>query len=550
VLLVAWPIGALVAADADQPWQTVQPADGQGPTARHESGLAAVSDRLWLFGGRGLRPVEAWSPGSNRWRDVTPMPVRLHHFQPAVVGQSIFAIGAFVGNYPNETPVAQIYRFDIASESWSVVGEVPADRRRGGAGTAVQGEWIYLIGGNTLGHNGGAVPWLDRYRPADGTWERLADAPHARDHFSAAFAGGRLVAAAGRTTDLPNPFDGTVAPTDVYDPIDGSWQVRAAIPTVRAGTLAVGVCDEVIVAGGEDTGRAANDQVEAYDVVDDSWRTLQPLSVGRHSGGGAMLGEHFHLVAGSDRQGGGGEVSTHEFLALPLDSDCDGLSDDAELGVHGSDPQRTDTDADGLDDAREVELGTDPANADTDGDRSGDPEELSIGTDPLVADSDGDTLGDGDEGERGTDPLRADSDDDELDDGREVALGTDPLSVDSDQDGLDDARELMLGTDPLDADSDGDRVGDGAEVAAGTDPLVDETAPVPPPPTEPAPREPPPSEPGPVTPEPQQPPAEQPAAPVESSGGGGAPGAIWLMLLAGWRRLRRVVVHHCPQSPG
>jgi len=489
LLLSGLPAHASAAADADDAWQTVVPTQGHGPSARHESGLAAVDGRLWLLGGRGQRPVEAWSAGSNRWRVAAPMPARLHHFQPAVVGQAIYAFGAFVGDYPDETPVKEIHRFDTATESWSVAGDVPADRRRGGAATAVLGDWIYLVGGNTLGHNGGAVPWLDRYRPSDGAWEVLADAPHARDHFSAGFAGGLLVAAGGRATDLPNPFDNMIAATDVYDPATDSWAIRADIPTRRAGTLAVATCDELIVAGGEDTGRAAQARVEAYDVVQDSWRVLQPLDVGRHSGGGALLRQHFHVVAGSSVQGGGGEVSTHEFLSVTIDSDCDGLSDEAERNLHGSDPLRPDTDDDGLPDALEVELGTDPSNPDSDEDGLSDGRERELGTDPLDGDSDSDTLGDG----------------------AEVAAGTDPL------------------------------------VAQATPPVPE---PVDPEPETPGPGQPEP-EPEPEQPERPDPVQPDPVQPGTSrSGGGGASVPLFALLIGSWWQRRRRHVHHCPQSAG
>jgi hypothetical protein len=66
------------------------------------------------------------------------------------------------------------------------------------------------------------------------------------------------------------------------------------------------------------------------------------------------------------------------------DSDGDGLADDAELSVHGTDPEVGDTDDDGLPDGVEVELGTDPLKADTDGDGFNDISEYLAGTDPLL----------------------------------------------------------------------------------------------------------------------------------------------------------------------
>lgn len=65
----------------------------------------------------------------------------------------------------------------------------------------------------------------------------------------------------------------------------------------------------------------------------------------------------------------------------------------------------TDTDADGLSDRRETELGTDPARADTDGDAVSDGDEvLKYGTNPLNPDTDGDGYQDGMEIKSGYNP--------------------------------------------------------------------------------------------------------------------------------------------------
>jgi hypothetical protein len=68
-----------------------------------------------------------------------------------------------------------------------------------------------------------------------------------------------------------------------------------------------------------------------------------------------------------------------------------------------------DSDADGLTDDEEADLGTDPDNADSDGDTINDAAELDAGLDPLSVDSDGDTYQDNWEQLEGTDPLDANS---------------------------------------------------------------------------------------------------------------------------------------------
>jgi hypothetical protein len=180
-----------------------------------------------------------------------------------------------------------------------------------------------------------------------------------------------------------------------------------------------------------------------------------------------------------------------------LDGDGDGLSGFEEIALHGTDPDRADSDGDGLDDGAEVALGTDPLradtdgdglrdatevyvtftsprNADTDGDGLRDRKELVAGTDPRLADTDGDGTDDGLERAAGADPLTADpdSDGDGLVDPVEVAFGTDGLEFDSDYDGLADGEEFTWHTDPRNRDTDGDSLGDGAELwVLGTDPL-------------------------------------------------------------------------------
>lgn len=66
----------------------------------------------------------------------------------------------------------------------------------------------------------------------------------------------------------------------------------------------------------------------------------------------------------------------------PLDSDGDGLSDEAE-GELGTDPYKVDTDKDGLFDREEIKVyQTDPLNPDSDGDGSLDGEEVRKGDNP------------------------------------------------------------------------------------------------------------------------------------------------------------------------
>jgi outer membrane protein OmpA-like peptidoglycan-associated protein len=172
----------------------------------------------------------------------------------------------------------------------------------------------------------------------------------------------------------------------------------------------------------------------------------------------------------------GDEVNKYHTNPLKIDSDNDNLSDKDEIMVYKTDPNKADTDGDGLSDGDEVlKDNTDPLKVDTDGDGLTDGDEvLKYHTDPLKIDTDGDGLSDGDEVLKyKTDPLKVDTDGDGLSDGDEVLkYKTDPLKKDTDGDNLSDLDEITIyKTDPLVVDTDKDGFADGIEIMKNTNPL-------------------------------------------------------------------------------
>ncbi len=284
---------------------------------RHEAAYVAVEDKLYLLGGRGPRALDIYDPASDSWSTGETPPVQFHHFQAVALGGELWVAGAFVGNYPNETPLSTIYIYNPDDDAWRIGPTIP--RPRGAAGVAVHNGILYLAGGLTDGHNGGHVLWLDSYNPSTDTWTELADLPRERDHFQMQIIQGKIWLASGRQTAQASPegvFGNTVGPVDYFDITAGTWASLPStenIPTERGGAAAAVIGNELIIAGGESSAQsAAHSEVEALDTIALTWRDLPDMNQGRHGTGLAAYNGRFYIASGSGNRGGGPELDQQE----------------------------------------------------------------------------------------------------------------------------------------------------------------------------------------------------------------------------------------------
>ncbi|MEX0646717.1 MAG: kelch repeat-containing protein [Balneolaceae bacterium] len=306
---------------AQDQWQQVETANQS--QERHENAFVKSGDKFYLVGGRGLKSIDIYDPETSTWTEGAPTPIEIHHFQAVSYQGLIYVIGGLTGGWPSETPPSHIYIYNPLKDKWMVGPEIPPHRQRGAAGVTVYNDKIYVVCGIVNGHSSGWVPWMDEFDPATNSWKELPDAPRARDHFQAAVADDKLVAAGGRRSGYQGQgFEATVAETDIYDFRTGTWSTLPSpdgdIPTERAGTAAIAAGGEVIIIGGESGSQnAGHNEAEALNPSTGVWRSLPSLQQGRH-GTQAILSEgRLFIEAGSGNRGGGPELSSPEMLELP-----------------------------------------------------------------------------------------------------------------------------------------------------------------------------------------------------------------------------------------
>ncbi|WP_167960947.1 malectin domain-containing carbohydrate-binding protein, partial [Saonia flava] len=312
--------------------------ENQNYTARHECSFVQVGDKFYLMGGReSARTIDIYDYTNDSWTSlVDSAPFEFNHFQATEYQGLIWIIGSFKDNTFPEPPADYIWAFDPVNEEWIQGPEIPENRKRGSAGLVVYDDKFYIVGGNTLGHAGGYVPWFDEYDPATGVWTALdnLDAPRARDHFHAVVIDDNLYAVGGRQSGGDGGgFKPVLPEVDVYNFTSGSWStLEADLPTPRAAPAVANFNGNLLVMGGEVRneivyGENIDDALritESYNPSTGLWTRLEDMNFERHGFQAIVSGSGVYVTAGSPSRGGGNQKNMEYF------------GSDAPVGVPGT----------------------------------------------------------------------------------------------------------------------------------------------------------------------------------------------------------------------
>ncbi|MCF2946994.1 hypothetical protein L0668_02670 [Paraglaciecola aquimarina] len=302
-------------------WQTL---DAQGhSTARHESGLVAHKDKVFVIGGRGVKSIDVYDPASNAWQNKSKTPFEMHHITPVSIDGKILIVTGLTGRYPKEQPITHVWEYDPKQDQWQQGFEIPETRRRGGAGVTIYQGKVYIVNGIKLGHTSGTTNMFDVYDPKLKTWQVLTDAPHIRDHSNAVVLDGKLIAFGGRNSSYHEPskfgafFTQVNDKVDVYDFAKDTWHtLKVRLPIATAGGGAVAYNNRLYYTGGEHAPKAANNRTVSFDFASNTWIEEAKLNRGRHGTNAGLIGNKMYIAMGSGNKGGGPELNSIEVLVL------------------------------------------------------------------------------------------------------------------------------------------------------------------------------------------------------------------------------------------
>lgn len=271
-------------------WQLMAPL----PAARNALAAVAVAGKIHALGGDygDSIPVAdhtVYNPATNSWIAAVALPVALR-LTTAVEYNGLLHI--FGGSAAGNVPSSAHYSYDPAASSWAARAAVPV--AVSGAGAAVLGDKIVLVGGQ-IGTSGAAsTTAVYLYDPATDSWTAGPALPAARGNAAVCTHDGAVYCVAGQNGST------YTASTFYLEEIGGLWQAGPDAPTARNWPRAASQDGLLHVIGGATSAAVVNGADEALNVTSGEWETLSYLNVRRNAMGIAVVDEQIYVIGGND----------------------------------------------------------------------------------------------------------------------------------------------------------------------------------------------------------------------------------------------------------
>lgn len=270
---------------------------------RQEHSVVALGGIVYVIGGyvanTNSASVLAYDPATKMYQSVADFPAPLNHGNAGALNGKVYVAGFYVSSNMS-TATAQTYAYDPGADQWTEVMPLPAGTERGAACVAVDGDYLYVIGG---AHDGKSVDDVSRYDAKNDRWDTLEKLPERREHCAAGAIGGIIYVGGGRVDGIT----GIEPKSWAYDPAKDAWSQRADLDPARGGLAGAVLAGRLLVFGGEGNQDATSGvfpDIDAYDPATNTWQNVGSMLVPRHGYGAAVVGERIYLMGGAVKQGG------------------------------------------------------------------------------------------------------------------------------------------------------------------------------------------------------------------------------------------------------
>ena len=291
------------------------------PTQVNAFGTAVAGNIVFVIGGfdsanpGGTNLVQALDPTTGIWTAKATMPVSRSYFSAGLGPDGrIYVVGGY--GY-----LTEVDAYTPSTNSWTTVAPLPygvAD-----AQVVSADGLLYVIGG---GNSTGYLSTVEAYNPGTDSWTAKRSLPSFRVQFGAAEGhDGRIYVMGGiGNVTTHESVSGVV---EIYNPVTDHWSRGATMPTPRRFPGVVVMSTGLIAAVGGETGGlgsgVASKVVTEYDPVSNTWAKM-PNLLDANDGGGAAdvansLGEE-QIVSVT----GANTPAPTDLISVPGDQMADG----------------------------------------------------------------------------------------------------------------------------------------------------------------------------------------------------------------------------------
>lgn len=229
----------------------------------------------------------------------------------AVHNGKIYLFGGGTGKRWLGMPDAWVY--DPTTDKWSDLSDMPIQRLNGAAVTA--GDYIYIFGG----HKGELIGRRSReeeivttykYDPSSDTYTRVADMPETGCFIVSAYYKGYIYAIPGCEHELFKLEGGDKSEyvwgegVLRYDPANDFW-IKLNTPRIQQRTWCLtqlsthaAIGSKLYIFGGCPPSRVQTDLATYYDMENDSFSRIEPLSYTRCCGASGVVNGKIYVMGG------------------------------------------------------------------------------------------------------------------------------------------------------------------------------------------------------------------------------------------------------------
>jgi hypothetical protein len=225
-----------------------------------------------------LSSMERLEVVSGQWTAVAAKGTACSHFNSCVIAGEIYITGGLHAEHTGGEQLASVKKYSPLSDSWSAVAPMPQARYRHVA--VAVGPDMYVLGGRTQdAFDGGGVLKFDS---TQGTWSDVEPAPRGIYASAAIVVGTDIYVFGGMGRD-----SGDEDFVSKYDIAAEVWSILGPMPHICSYHSA-SICNGLVYIIG--VGNANGRGVLRFDPASNIWNTLAPTIDSRHGGKSFMLG--------------------------------------------------------------------------------------------------------------------------------------------------------------------------------------------------------------------------------------------------------------------